>query len=175
MNELFLPYLTAGVVTPLVVALMVPGQSEGRRRVTALMAAGFAALCFAVGGGTSGGVAVVDPLIPWLTSGPLTVLPLVFYALMTVAVLLMAPKRDADGSFLSGVLILLGGTSLANAAGNLGVMTVGWWLTLVPFLAGMFGSRAGLGRAVWFQLVAGVLLTVGVVLLKVTGVRVPIF
>jgi NADH-quinone oxidoreductase subunit M len=170
MNELFLPYLTAGVVTPLVVALMVPGQSEGWRRVTALMAAGFSALCFAVAGGTSGGVAVVDPLIPWLTSGPLTVLPLVFYALMTVAVLLMAPKRDADGSFLAGVLILLGGTSLANAAANLGVMTVGWWVTLVPFLAGLFGSRAGLGRAERFQVVAGVLLTVGVVLLKATGV-----
>jgi NADH-quinone oxidoreductase subunit M len=123
MNELFLPYLTAGVATPLVVAMMLPGRCEGRGRVTALIAVSQASFILA-GLATRNMAGVTGALVHWMV---------VSAASMGMACVLRAVEvRVADALAPSGplglavraprlaVFFLVCGLALIGLPGTLG-------------------------------------------------------
>lgn len=145
MSESAFPYLSLGLAAPLAAAVWLrKARPVESARLWAALAAGFAAVLFALAGRAvaAGGRALEDAWVAgWLEADALDTLPLVAFALMTLVTVLAAPKRDLQGRAASGLLVIMTGTCLACAAGTLSGMVAGWWLTLLPWLTGAFGPR----------------------------------
>ncbi len=145
MSESAFPYLSLGLAGPLAAAVWLRWvRSPEAARLWAVLTAGFSVLLFALAGSqvAAGGRALEDAWLEgWLEADMLDTLPLVAFASMTLVTLLASPKRDLQGSAISGLLIIMSGTCLACAAGTLSGMVAGWWLTLLPWLTGAFGPR----------------------------------
>ena len=156
MSELTFPFLSLGLLVPLVVAMLLAGRpTVEMARLWGALAAGFAALMFALAGGAAvaGGGALEDAWAAgWLEADALDTLPLMAFALLTLVTLLAMPRQDLQGRAGAGLLVILTGTCLAYAAGTLAGMMLGWWLTLVPWLGRSFG-----GRRDWLALAVQVL------------------
>ncbi len=145
MSELAFPFLSLGLIVPLVAATWLAGRSSAEQsRLWGSLAAAFSALMFALAGRAAalGGAALEDAWAAgWLEADTLDTLPLAAFALLTLVTLLAMPRQDLQGRAGSGLLVVMTGTGLAYAAGTLAGMMLGWWLTLLPWLTGAFGAR----------------------------------
>ncbi|WP_395736111.1 proton-conducting transporter membrane subunit [Prosthecobacter sp.] len=142
MEHLSLPFCTAGLTSLLggVVGCWLPRGS----RKPAIMAALITLLCF--GGAArealaAGHARLLDPLLPFFAADGLNAVPMAFYAALTLFVVVLAPKRDAEGRVVAGMLLVSLATQVAYASANLFVLVAGWCLSCVPFALGMVGGR----------------------------------
>jgi NADH-quinone oxidoreductase subunit M len=106
-----------------------------------------------------------DPWLSWFDADGLDAVPMAFFAALTVMFISIAPKRDAGGRALAGMLIISAATQIAYAGANLAVLATGWWLTCVPFMLGMFGKHPGRRFENVFLIASSVALTAGIALL----------
>jgi NADH-quinone oxidoreductase subunit M len=142
MEHLSLPYYTAGLTSLLggVVGCWVSGQS----RKPAIMAVIVAFLCF-LGAArevlAAGHGRFIDPLLPWFAADGLNAVPMAFYAALSILVVVLAPRRDAGGRAMAGMLLISLSTQTAYAAANLIILVAGWGLSCLPFALGLFGGR----------------------------------
>ncbi|OYW74575.1 MAG: hypothetical protein B7Z37_17095 [Verrucomicrobia bacterium 12-59-8] len=117
MEHLSLPYLTTGLVCLLggVVSTWRTRQPHKPAVLAAVIAfvtfMGAAREVIAAGHGR-----LVDPLIPWFEADGLNAVPMAFYAALTIIVLVLAPRRDAGGRAMAGMLLISLATQTAYAA-----------------------------------------------------------
>lgn len=166
MALLSFPYLTAGVgvlVLGAVVAL------SGRWVRGLAVAAGALSLgCFFLAGREAVGSErefLSDPFLTWLEVDAFDSVPLVFFAVLSLLMLVAAPKRDVGGSTVAGMLLISAGTQMVYAAGNWVVLAVGWWLTGMPFVLRMFREDGSCRLTSAFILTSGLVLLAGIGLL----------
>lgn len=68
---------------------------------------------------------------------------MLLFSCLTLAAILLLPRRDSDARTIAGILLLLGSTLLAYATENLVLLLGAWILSTVPFLwTRWFRSRA---------------------------------
>lgn len=166
MSHLSLPYLTLGIGVLLVGA--VAALLARRPRPVAIVAALLALGCFLFSVrevSTAGHERLFDPLLPWFEADALDAVPMAFFGVLTLLVLILAPKRDAGRTALAGMLLLSAATQVTYGAANLAVLAVGWWLTSLPFMLGMFGSDRSRALSQGFLMASSVALTAAIVLL----------
>ena len=142
MEYLSLPYLTTGLVCLL--GGVVSSRLSRQPRKPAVLAAAIALLCFLCAAReviAAGPGRLFDPLLPWLDADGLDAVPMAFYAALTLFVVVLAPKRDAGGRAMAGMLIISLSTQTAYAAAGWIPLVSGWWLSCLPFVLGMFGVQ----------------------------------
>jgi len=59
---------------------------------------------------------------------------MLLFSCLTLAAILLLPRRDAEAGNMAGILVLLGSTLLAYSTGNLFVLLGAWILSILPFL-----------------------------------------
>ena len=142
MEYLSLPYITTGLVCLL--GGIVSSWRSGQPRKPAVLAAAIAFLSY-LGAAreviAAGHGRLFDPLLPWFDADGLDAVPMAFYAALTLFVIVLAPRRDAGGRALAGILIISLATQTAYAAAGWATLVSGWWLSCVPFVLGMFGVQ----------------------------------
>lgn len=172
MDHLSFPFISTGLASLAAGALIVfRVKSADKARQPALLMAALALVSFLLAARevfTAGHGRLFDPLLPWFEADALDAVPMVFFAALTLVFLFMAPKRDADGRQLAGMLIISLATQTAYSAANLVMLAVGWWLTSLPFVLGLFGSYRGQKFAQGFLIASCVALTAGIVVLHTT-------
>lgn len=145
MFELGFPFLTAGLLAPLAGALfLLKAPSVESARLWGALSCVFAALMWGGAGwlAAASGQSMGDMMLPKLLEvDSLDTAPMVLFALLTLATLLAAPRRDLSGASLSGILFILVGTAIAYQAGTLAGMVLGWWVSCAPGMLGAFGPR----------------------------------
>jgi NADH-quinone oxidoreductase subunit M len=144
MQYLSLPFISTGIASLAVGAIL---SLTGRNpRPIAIGSAFMSLLCMLLAVrevGVAGHGRLFDPLLPFFDADGLDAVPMAFYAALTAIFVTLAPKRDASGKALAGMLIVSAATQIAYAGTNLAVLVAGWWLTSVPFVLGMFGKHPG--------------------------------
>lgn len=110
-----------------------------------------------------------DNWVHWLKADALGAVGMAFYAGLALIGVGLAPKRDATGAHLSGVVLITFATQMSYAAANLNALTVGWWLTSLPFLLGCFGNDRRFGVAEFALLLSCLCLSAAVRILHVHG------
>lgn len=164
MTHLSLPCISFGITALLAgsaVSLVRP--AAGRR--PAIISALVSLLAFALAAlevHHQHGARLLDAWIPWLEADALDAVPMVFFAALTLVLITLAPRRDAGGSALSGMLLLAAATEIAYAASNLVTLATGWWLTAVPFAFRFFGNPPA-RRVVSVFLMGGALALTGAI------------
>ena len=144
MPYLSLPYISTGLA-----ALAAGAICSLRARNPRYFAAGgcyISLLSFLLALREAGGAGqgrLFDPLLMCFAADSLDAVPMVFYAALTTIFITIAPKRDASGRALAGMLLVSAATQIAYAGTNLGVLVTGWWLSCLPFVLGMFGKHPG--------------------------------
>ena len=142
MEHLSFPYLTIGLASLLggVAGCWLHNQSRKPAIVGAVIAflssLSAAREVIALGRGR-----LRDPLLPCFEADGLNVVPMVFYAALTIMVLVLAPRRDARGRAVAGMLLISLSTQAAYAAADLITLVTGWWLSCLPFALGLLGDR----------------------------------
>lgn len=166
MQFLSLPFLSLGLGSLLVGAAV--AIRAKKPRVIAI-AAGLAALaCFLLSArevGLAGHERLFDPWLPWFEADALDATPMAFFAALTLLVIILAPKRDAGGVALSGMLLLSAATQTAYGAANLAMLAAGWWLTSLPFVLRMFGGLSGQKISQGFLIASSIALTAAIAVL----------
>lgn len=164
-------YLSAPFITIGIGALLVGAagalRAKGPRQM-GVTAAGAALLCFLLAArevAAAGHAQLFDPLLTWFEADALDAVPMVFFAALTLVVLILAPKRDADGKALAGMLLLSAATQTTYGAANLAVLATGWWLTSLPFVLGMFGPDPSRKLSQGFLIASSLALTGAILLL----------
>jgi NADH-quinone oxidoreductase subunit M len=144
MNNLPAPFLTAGLSCLLSTSLIGLRCPKARSfRYPAALGTGLALLAFAFAAASAlmhPHSPANDPLLPWLRVDPLNAIPLVFYTLLLLVFLLIAPTRDCSGTAPAGLLLITVGTLGSYCAATLPVLAAGWWITALPFALGLFGT-----------------------------------
>ncbi|HEY1049194.1 MAG TPA: proton-conducting transporter membrane subunit, partial [Prosthecobacter sp.] len=166
MSHLSAPYLTLGIGSLILGALLVLRAQNGRP--LAITAASGALLCFFLSArevGAAGHDRLFDPLLGWFEADALDAVPMAFFGMLTLLVLVLAPKRDAGGKALAGMLLLSAATQTTYGAANLGVLAAGWWLTSLPFLLGMFGPDRSQRLTQAFLIASSLALSAAILLL----------
>lgn len=164
MTHLSLPYISFGITALLAGSAVCLARAGGGRRpailsvLTALAA--FSASAWEVHG--QHGSRLLDAWIPWFEADALDAVPMVFFAALTLVLLALAPRRDAGGHALAGMLLLAAATEIAYAASNLITLAAGWWLTAVPFAFRFFGNPPA-RRVVSVFLIGGALALTGAI------------
>jgi NADH-quinone oxidoreductase subunit M len=143
-SYLHFPYLSLGLAILLIAAVAsLPkfhGRSPRRLALYGLILSIIAfSLAFVQMTGQPG-VVLLDPILPWLKADALDGLHLVLYPLVAAVAICLAPRRDITFHALSGILLLVLGTEVIYASANLVLMNIGWWITCLPFVLGMFGD-----------------------------------
>ena len=142
MTHLSLPCISFGITALLAgSAVTLVRPAAGRR--PAIISALVSLLAFALAAlevHHQHGARLLDAWVPWLEADALDAVPMVFFASLTLVLITLAPRRDAGGSALSGMLLLAAATEIAYAASNLITLATGWWLTAVPFAFRFFGN-----------------------------------
>jgi len=141
MSLLAAPYLSLGIGALLAGA--VSSLFAARPRPLAAGAALAAFTSFALAArevAVAGHERLFDPLCSCFEADALDAVPMAFFAALTLLVILLAPRRDAGGKSMAGLLLLAAATQTAYGAANLGVLAVGWWLTGLPFALRLFGE-----------------------------------
>lgn len=167
MTRLSAPYLTLGIGA-LAAGAVVALRARQPRRV-AVAAAAAAVLCFLLAAwevAAAGHGALLDPLAAWLKADGLDAVPMAFFSVLTLLVLVLAPRCDAAPRPLAGMLLLAAATQAAYAAANLGMLAAAWWLTGLPFMLRLFGGEPGQRMMQRFLTASNVALTAAVVLLQ---------
>lgn len=166
MTFLSLPFITIGIAALLLGALAA-GRAQNPRSI-AIIAALAAFVCFLLSAReviAAGHGRLFDPWLQWFEADGLDAVPMAFFAALTLLVIVLAPKRDAVGRALAGMLILSASTQAAYAAANLAVFAAGWWLTSLPFVLRMFGEDRSQKHAQGFLIVSSIALTLGIAVL----------
>lgn len=108
---------------------------------------------------------LLDPWLAWFEADALDAVPMAFFAALTLVVIMLAPRRDAGGRFLAGLLLLAAATQVAYGAANLAVLATGWWLTGLPFALRLFGEDPSRRTVQIFLAGSSLALTVAILLL----------
>ncbi len=167
MPHLSLPYITAALAFLLGGALV--SVKAARPRRSAAWAAALAFLCFLAAAhesGAAGQGSLHDPLLPLFQADGLNAVPMAFYAALTLAVMVLAPRRDAAGQAPAGMLLISLSVQTAYAAASWVPMAAGWWLSCLPFALGMFGSQRETRLTIGIRLASCVALTAAVIFLS---------
>ena len=106
---------------------------------------------------------LVSVLLVATTPGrdPVMLLPAITHGVLVLISLLLLPRQDATSKSLAGILILAGATQICYSASTLQVEAMGWWLTLTPFLANMFGEHRDQRWSQAFLVLSALALTIG--------------
>jgi len=171
MHYLSFPFLSIGIAS-LVVGAFISLRVNNPRQ-TAILSTVISLLCFLLATREVGAVGhgrLFDPLLSWFDADGLDAVPMAFFAALTAIFVTLAPKRDADGSALAGMLIISAATQIAYAGSNLAVLATGWWLTSLPFMLGMFGKYPGQKYANGFLIGSCVALTAAITVLHTTQI-----
>lgn len=173
MEHLSLPYITAGIVS-LLAGVFFSLRSE-KPRPAAITAAGIALLSFLPAAhevAAAGHGRLFDPLLRCFEADGLDAVPMAFYAALTLIYIILAPRRDADGGALAGMLLVSVATQIAYAAADLVTLAAGWWLSSLPFALGLFGVRRGQSMSIahGFLVASCVALTAAIVVMHTTRI-----
>jgi NADH-quinone oxidoreductase subunit M len=166
MTQLTAPYLSFGIGALIVGALVCWRSTQPRR--AAIVAVSFALAAFALAArevGPAGQDRLLDPWLPWFDSDALDAVPMAFFAVLTLGVVVLAPRRDAGGRFLAGLLLIAAATEITYGAVNLAVLAAGWWLTGLPFALGLFGEDRSRRLVQFFVVASSLALTAAILLL----------
>lgn len=172
MSHLSAPFLTLGI------GALAAGAAVALRarnpRAWAVAGALAAWVCFLLAArevavAAAGHGPLHDPLLAWLEADALDAVPMAFFGALTLLVVVLAPRRDAGGSALAGLLLLSAATQVAYGAANLAVLAAGWWLTGLPFLLRLFGTDPARRMTQGFLIGSSVALSGAVVLLRHVG------
>ena len=164
MTHLSLPYISFGIAALFAGSVLSLARASAGRRpailsvLTALAA--FSAAAWEVH--QQQGSRLLDAWVPWFEADALDAVPMVFFAALTLVLLALAPKRDAGGHALAGMLLLAAATEIAYAASNLITLAAGWWLTAIPFAFRFFGNPPA-RRVVSVFLIGGALALTGAI------------
>lgn len=115
--------------------------------------------------GTASQARLLDPWLGWFEADALDVVPMAFFAALTLGVVVLAPRRDAGGRALAGLLLLAAATLTAYGAANLAVLAAGWWLTGLPFALRLFGEDRSRRTVQVFLAASSLSLTAAILLL----------
>lgn len=151
MADLSFPLITAAVVIP-AVASLAAFANDSRARMAGVAGATGASLCameILREVSAAGGARLAEPwALGLFTADNLNATFLVLYSLLTLSILILAPRRDTSARITGTTLLVLAATLSAYGAGNLLVLSAGWILSALPFIIGPFTSswrpRAGL-------------------------------
>jgi NADH-quinone oxidoreductase subunit M len=169
MQYLSLPFISIGIASLAVGAIF---ALTGRNpRSIAIGSALISLLCFLLATrevGAAGHGRLFDPLLTFFDADGLDAVPMALFAALTAIFVTLAPKRDAAGRALAGMLIVSGATQIAYAGSNLAVLVTGWWLTSVPFVLGMFGKHPGQKYAGTILITSCAALTAAIAVLHTT-------
>lgn len=141
MADLSLPFLSAAVAIPLAGA-GVAYFNEARARTASIMAAAATALSsLAVFEEvhTASGARLAEPWgIGLFTADPLNATFLALYSLLTLGILILAPRRDTNARINGATLLVLAATLAAYGADNVLLLAGGWIVSALPFIVGPF-------------------------------------
>ena len=172
MEHLSQPYFTTGLVCLL--GGVVSSWRAKQPRKPAVLAAVIAFVSF-LGAAreviAAGHGRLFDPLLPGFEADGLNAVPMAFYAALTIMVLVLAPRRDAGGRSMAGMLLISLSTQTAYAAADWTTMIGGWWLSCLPFALGLFGARRENRLAHGFLIASCVALTAAVALTHSTAIE----
>lgn len=115
--------------------------------------------------GTASQARLLDPWLGWFEADALDAVPMAFFAALTLGVVVLAPRRDAGGRALAGLLLLAAATLTAYGAANLAVLAAGWWLTGLPFALRLFGEDRSRRTVQVFLAASSLSLTAAILLL----------
>jgi NADH-quinone oxidoreductase subunit M len=169
MQYLSLPFISTGIASLAVGAIL--SLTGKKPRPIAICSALVSLVCFLLATrevGVAGHGRLFDPVLPFFDADGLDAVPMAFYAALTAIFVTLAPKRDASGKALAGMLMVSAATQIAYAGTNLAVLVTGWWLTSVPFVLGMFGKHQGQRYANAILITSCVALTAAIAVLHTT-------
>lgn len=171
MNAPFVPHLSAPFLT-LGIGALVAGAlaslwtGQPRRPAVAAATVAFGCLLLAARETLAGNTGrLFDPWLAWFETDALDAVPMAFFCGLTLMILILAPRRDANGRGLAGMLLLAAATEVTYGASNLVVLAAGWWLTGLPFALSLFGHDASRKVTLGFLIASSAALTGGIVLL----------
>ncbi|MDB6003847.1 MAG: hypothetical protein JWR15_834 [Prosthecobacter sp.] len=172
MQYLSLPFISVGITSLAVGAILaLTGKNP---RPIAIGSALISLLCFLFATrevGVAGHGRLFDPVLTFFDADGLDAVPMAFYAALTAIFVTLAPKRDASGRALAGMLVVSAATQIAYAGTNLAVLVTGWWLTSVPFVLGMFGKHPGQKYANAILITSCAALTAAIAVLHTTQIE----
>lgn len=166
MSHLSAPYISLGLGALALGALLCPWVKNPRALASAAALTAF--ISFLSGAFEVASLAqarLVDPWLVCFTADALDAVPMAFFAALTLLVIVLAPKRDAHGRALAGMLLISAATQMAYGAANLLVLALGWWLTSLPFVLRMFGEDRSRRVAQGFLVASSLALTAAIALL----------
>ncbi|HEU0123384.1 MAG TPA: proton-conducting transporter membrane subunit [Bryobacteraceae bacterium] len=154
MAELSFPLISAAVAIP-VLAALAAFQREARARVAGMVGTLGASLCAAEivrEVSIAGGTRLEEPWrLGFFAADSLNAIFLLVYSLLTMGIVILAPRRDTGAKITGTTLLVLAATMAAYGADNLAILSAAWVLTALPFIAGPFTgswrSRAGLAAS----------------------------
>jgi NADH-quinone oxidoreductase subunit M len=149
--------ISLGIALPLFVAAVLLVLRPGAARWVAAITASLSALCFLF-------ASQADAWLPVLHREALTELPSETFSFIALAAILLLPRQDATPKALAGILFHTASTHLCYASSSMLLLAVGWWMTLLPFLMGLFGKHPHQRWMHGFFMVSAILVTVGAVL-----------
>jgi NADH-quinone oxidoreductase subunit M len=100
-----------------------------------------------------------DPLLPQFKVDAVDGLPLVVFLFVVIIAVCLAPRRDIRERCLSGIFLLVMGTTMIYASDNLWIVNVGWWLNCVPFVGAFFGKTPDRKQTSLMLMASAILLT----------------
>lgn len=175
MTFLSFPYITLSLAALIVGTLITLRKTQpGTGRKTALSCTGLALFSFTLAAlevHAQDGARLFDPWLSCLEADALDAVPMVFFAALTFFFLTLAPKRDATGRALAGMLLLAASTEITYAAAGLTTLALGWWLTSVPFIFSFFGNPPARKVVSIFLIGSSASLTGAILLLPNTAVE----
>ena len=109
-----------------------------------------------------------DPLLPQFKVDAVDGLPLVVFLFVVIIAVCLAPRRDIRERCLSGIFLLVMGTTMIYASDHLWIVNLGWWLNCVPFVGAFFGKTPDRKQTSVMLIVSASLLTLSTVFLHAT-------
>jgi NADH-quinone oxidoreductase subunit M len=100
-----------------------------------------------------------DPLLPQFKVDAVDGLPLVVFLFVVIIAVCLAPRRDIRERCLSGIFLLVMGTTMIYASDHLWIVNVGWWLNCVPFVGAFFGKTPDRKQTSVMLMASAILLT----------------
>jgi len=155
MAELSFPLISAAIGIPALAAATAAFGHDQRARLAGVAGSAGAALC-AIESlrevQAAGGARLAEPwALSLFTADPLNATFLLLYSLLTMGILILAPRRDTSAKITGATLVVLAATLAAYGADNLLVLAAAWILSALPFILGPFTGtwrpRAGLAAS----------------------------
>ena len=100
-----------------------------------------------------------DPLLPQFKVDAVDGLPLVVFLFVVIIAVCLAPRRDIRERCLSGIFLLVMGTTMIYASDHVWIVNVGWWLNCVPFVGAFFGKTPDRKQTSVMLMASAILLT----------------